>query len=194
MKKIVKIGGIILLAVVFFSPLDLMASGITQFLNKAESLSSKGDVIGATDALREAMMIVYNKSNLKVDKAVIVKTKPTGLGVFQPRGSNKFKASEMIIIYVEPVGYHIAKKGDVYDFGIRADFAVTDSKGNILGGKKGFGSWEFTSKGRPLFDLYMPLTYNFTGIKPGKYFILTTLIDKHGGGSVTIKTPIEIVP
>jgi len=114
--------------------------------------------------------------------------------MIQPRGNNKYRSNETIIVYVEPIGYHFAKGSNSYSFGVTADFSVTDVKGNILGGKKGFGSWKITTRSRPLFDFYMTLTYNFKGIKPGKYFIITTLNDKHGGGSATIKTPIEVVP
>ncbi|RTZ90255.1 MAG: hypothetical protein DSY91_06645 [Deltaproteobacteria bacterium] len=193
MKKTLRLWGVILLVTAFLAPTVLWASGLTPLLNKAESQYTKGDVLGAADALRQALVVVYNKSKLKVNRAVLVKGKPAGFGMIQPKGNDKFKANETIIIYVEPVGYHFAKKGNAYNFGVSADFSVTDTSGNILGGKKGFGNWEYTTQGRPLFDFFMTLTYNFTGIKPGKYFVLTTLNDKHGGGSVTIKTPIEIV-
>ena len=194
MKKVLRIGGMVFLVAALLLPTGLLASEITPLINRAESQFASGDVVGAADALRQALVAVYNKSNLKINNAVLVKGKPAGFGMIQRRGSNKFKSNETIIIYVEPVGYHFAKKGGVYNFGIAADFSVTDNQGNILGGKKGFGSWEVTTQGRPLFDFYMTLTYNFTGLKPGKYFILTTLTDKHGGGSVTVKTPLEIVP
>ncbi len=194
MRKIIGVCGLVLLVAILLLPTGLRASEITPFVNKAESQFASGDVVGAADSLRQALVAVYNKSNLKINNAVLVKGKPAGFGMIQRRGSNKFKSNETIIIYVEPVGYHFAKKGGVYNFGIAADFSVTDNQGNILGGKKGFGSWEVTTQGRPLFDFYMTLTYNFTGLKPGKYFILTTLTDKHGGGSVTVKTPLEIVP
>jgi hypothetical protein len=194
MKRFLKICGMGILVGTLFCPSGLMASGLTPLLNKAEKQFSSGNVVGAADALRQALVVVYNKSTLKIDKAVLVKARPVGFGMIKPKGTNKFKPTETIFLYVEPVGYHFAKKGNLYSFGIKADFSVTDDKGNILGGKKGFGSWGISTHGRPLFDFYMNLTYNFTGIKPGKYFILTTLIDKHGGGAVTIKTPIEIVP
>ena len=173
-------------------PAGAFASALTPLVNQAESRYAAGDVLGAASALRRALVTVYNHSTISVQRAVLVKSKPVGFGMIQPRGNNVFKPNETILIYVEPVGYHFAKQGGAYNFGVTADFSVTDAKGNILGGKKGFGSWGITTQGRPLFDFFMTLTYNFTGIKPGKYFILTTLNDKHGGGSVTIKTPIEV--
>jgi len=170
------------------------ASGITPMVNQAESQFVKGDTLGAAASLREAMMMVYNRSKLEIEMSELVMGKPAAMGSYQARKSNKYKANETIIIYVEPVGYHFVKKGDVYSFGITADFAVTDTKGTILGGKKGFGSWELSSANRPLFDFYMTLTYHFTGIKPGNYIVITTLTGKNGAGSTTIKTPIEIIP
>ena len=170
------------------------ASGITPMVNQAESQFVKRDTLGAAASLREAMMMVYNQSNLKIERSILVTGKPAAMGHYQARKNNKYKANETIIIYVEPVGYHFVKKGDVYGFGITADFAVTDTKGTILGGKKGFGSWELSSANRPLFDFYMTLTYHFTGIKPGNYIVITTLTGKNGAGSTTIKTPIEIIP
>lgn len=193
MSKFMKFGSVFLLVVFLFFPCGLLASEITPLVNQAENQFNKGDVLGAAKALRRALVTVYNHSTLKVDKAALLKEKPAGFGMILPRGNNTFKPSETIIIYVEPVGYHFAISGNSYKFGVMADFSVTDAKGNILGGKKGFGSWEVTTRNRPLFDFYMTLTYNFKGIKPGKYSILTTLNDKYGGGSTTIRTPITVV-
>ena len=193
MSKMLKMLGIWVMVGCLWAPVGLFASEITPLVNQAENQFNKGNILGAAKALRKALVAVYNHSTLKVEKAVLVKEKPAGFGMIQPKGNDTFKPNETIIIYVEPVGYHFAKSGNSYNFGVAADFSVTDAKGNILGGKKGFGSWEVTTRNRPLFDFFMTLTYNFTGIKPGKYFVLTTLNDKHGGGSVTIKTPIEVV-
>ncbi len=173
-------------------PSGLLASGLTPILNQAEAQYKKGDVISAASALRQALVVVYNHSKLKINKAVLVGKKPAGFGMIQRRANNIFKPNETIIIYVEPVGYHFAKKGDLYSFGVTADFIVTDVKGNVLGGKKGFGSWEITTRERPLFDFFMTLTYNFSGIRPGKYFLITTLHDKHGTSTATIKMPFVI--
>ncbi len=193
MRRLFLFLGAVFFGVCMMHPVTARASAITPELNEAETQFNKGNVLGAASALRQALVTVYNHSVLKVEKAILVKSKPVGFGMIEPRNSNKFKANETIIIYVEPVGYHFARQGDVYKFGVTADFSVTDDKGNILGGKKRFGSWEITTRHRPLFDFFMTLTYNFTGIRPGKYFLLTTLNDRHGGGSTTIKMPFEIV-
>lgn len=192
MRKVFRKWGILLIVATLLIPVSLMASEMTPFLNQAEKQFNRGNVIGAASALRKALVVVYNHSKLQINKAVLVSRKPDGFGMIQRRESNVFKPNETIIIYVEPVGYHFAKKGDLYNFGVTADFVVTDAKGNVLGGKRGFGSWEITTRERPLFDFFMTLTYNFTGIRPGKYVLLTTLNDKHGGGSTTIKTPFVI--
>ncbi len=192
MKRYVIIA-IALTGLIFTAPFA-QGSSLSALTKEAEKRLKKEDVIGAAKALRQAMVALYNQASLKVNKATLISAKPRAFGMFQPKGTNQYRPGETIIIYVEPVGYHFAKKGNSYNFGIIADFSVTDLDGNILGGKKGFGKWEITTKDRPLFDFYITLTYNFTGIKPGKYFILTTLTDKNGGGSLTIKTPIEIVP
>ncbi len=193
MKKGLKIFGMAALIGCLFIPVGAFASALTPFLNQAESQFASGDVVKAAGALRQALVEVYNHSTIRVERAVLVKRKPSGFGMIQLRGNNTFKPNETIFLYVEPVGYHFITQGNVYNFGVTADFSVTDAKGNILGGKKGFGSWGITTHGRPLFDFFMTLTYNFTGIKPGKYVLLTTLNDKHGGGSVTIKTPFVVV-
>lgn len=194
MKKLLWGLGMAILAVCVLAPGALFASEITPYVNEVENHYANRDVLKAAEALRNALVVVYNHSNLKVEQAELVSGKPRGFGMIQRRKNNVYRPDETIVIYVEPVGYHIVTQGNTYSFGVTADFSVTDEKGNILGGKKGFGKWGFTTQGRPLFDFYLTLTYNFTGIKPGKYFILTTLTDKYGGGSVTIKTPIEIAP
>jgi len=194
MKRSWKIGLFFSVVLCLLFAVTAGASGITPMVNRAESQFVKGNTLGAATSLRQAMMVLYNKSKLQIERAVLVTQRPAAMGHYQARKNNKYKAKETIIIYVEPVGYHFAKRGGSYSFGIVADFAVTDTKGNILGGKKGFGSWKLSSLNRPLFDFYMTLTYHFTGIKPGKYVVITTLTGKNGAGSTTIRTPIEIIP
>ena len=194
MKKI----SVVSLAVLFFvvltiAPGSVSATGITHTLKKADIQFSKGNTLKASELLRNALVKVYNSSKLTIAKSVLISGEPAGFGMFKRKKNNIYRAGETVIIYVEPVGYHFRKVGNSYRFGLTADFAIQSEDGTILGGKNNFGSWGYSTTGRPLFDFYMVLTYNFNGIEPGRYVVLTTLHDRYGSLSVVIKTPISVV-
>jgi len=180
----------VLLAVLGFMQTGT-AGDIKPLLQKAAASAEKGRTTEAMNALREAMKEVSTANPLSVSNATLVAKDAGSFGMYTARANNVFKAGEPILIYVEPVGYRFAQQGDEQVFGFSADFAVLSEGLEILAGQRKFQEWVFRSK-KPLFEVFVNLTYNLTGAPPGKYFIETTFHDMNGGGQTSFKLPVEI--
>ncbi len=161
--------------------------------DKVKQLIAKRDYKNALIKARELYLNLWNKSPLFLKKALLIEDEPQGVGIYTERKDNKFAEGDPIYIYVEPAGYTVLKKGDVYTFGLIADFAILDQDGNHLYEKKNFGRWSMKSKDFNT-EFFLFLRYSFTGIKPGKYKIITTLKDMNNPSKkVAVITLIEIV-
>ncbi|MCS7233242.1 MAG: hypothetical protein N3C62_03620 [Synergistetes bacterium] len=170
------------------------AQNINSLADEVKQLFSKGDYKNALLKARELYLSIWNKSPLFYSKAILVENEPEGVGMYIEKKDNKFAEGDPIYIYVEPMGYTVNKKGETYSFGLIADFAILDNEGNHLYEKKNFGTWSMESKDFNT-EFFLFLRYSFTGIKPGKYRIITTLRDINDPNKkLDIDTPIEIVP
>lgn len=167
------------------------AQGVSALFKDAVEFVNKGQPLEAIRTTRLAMLDIWSNTPLSVAQSVLVKEKATGYGMYAQRPDNVYKAGDPILLYVEPVGYTIKREGDVYAFGMSADFEVTSEDGKILGGQRGFGRWSFKSR-RPNFELFINLTYTLTGVKPGEYTIETKLKDAQGPDIATVRTKVVI--
>ncbi len=196
MKKVIKII-IVTTCFILISLNAVQAQSETQNVNsladEIKQLTNKGDYKNALIKAKELYLALWNKAPLFYTKAILVENEPEGVGMYIERKDNKFAEGDPIYVYVEPVGYTVLKKGDNYFFGINADFAILDQEGNHLYEKKNFGSWSIESKDFNT-EFFLFLRYSFTGIKPGKYRIITTLRDINDQNKkIDIDIPIEIV-
>ena len=171
---------ILLVAAVGFcllvSPATSQAEDFRQYVKKAQQEYGAGDFIEVQRALRGAMMAISNEAPLSVHYFDPVTEEAPNFANITVRKDNIYKSGEPILLYAEPMGYAFYHENDVLQFGFEADFELIDAKGKILGGQKEFQSWVVDSKA-PTVDFFMNLTYTFTGLKPGKYTVRTTLHD-----------------
>lgn len=166
---------------------------VSSLADEIKQLFSKGDYKNALIKAKDLYLSIWNKAPLFYAKAILVENEPEGVGMYIEKKDNKFAEGDPIYVYVEPLGYTVSKKGENYTFGIIADFALLDQDGNHLYEKKGFGSWNVESKDFNT-EFFLFLRYSFTGIKPGKYRIITTLRDMNNSEKkVDIDIPIEII-
>ncbi|MCD6363016.1 MAG: hypothetical protein J7M13_03320 [Synergistetes bacterium] len=190
----------VILAVWLFIPISMALAQSAEkkdnplaLADKVKQLIAKKDYKNALIKARELYLSLWNKSPLLLKKSLLVEDEPQGVGIYTERKNNKFAEGDPIYIYVEPMGYTVIKKGDIYNFGLIADFAILDQDGNHLYEKKNFGRWSMKSRDFNT-EFFLFLRYSFTGIKPGKYKIITTLKDMNNPAKkVAVITPIEIV-
>ena len=179
------------LLIVCPTPADPADEASIALLDKAKAQISSAQLREAMSTLQAALLKIWSASPIFVSKAVIVKEKASGFGMYQPRGNNVFKTKEPILIYLEPVAYTIRQEGELFAFGLETDFTLMDMKGKVLGGQRNFGKWSWKSHS-PNFEIFMNLNFNLTGVPPGKYAIECVVRDKNSTKRATVRKTIEI--
>jgi hypothetical protein len=152
---------------------------------------SKGAPLEALELLDKTRLTVWDACPLTAVKSLLVTKKAAGFGIYEERPNNRYKSGAPVLLYVQPIGYKHNKKGNVYEFGLTADFTFLNADGDVLAGKRGFGNWVMTSHERNT-EFFMNLTYTLSGVKPGNYVIETVLNDKFSDKTTKIKTPVVI--
>ena len=92
-------------AFVFAAWASLAAAGpVADAAARAEALQAEGDVVGALDALNEAVDTVWNDGPLAFRSIAVVES-ASGFGVFEENADPTFRPDEKLTVYVEPVGF-----------------------------------------------------------------------------------------
>ena len=170
-----------------------LAGEITDAAAKAEKLFGAGkyqESLAALDAAREA---IWAKAPLTFGKTLFVVSDPGGYGVYDLRDNNEFKPGEQLVIYTEPQGYGHGRDGAIYLLNLKLDFEIRNKAGESLAKQENFSSW--TLRSRVANREFMgKVTYNFTGIEPGEYEVITTVRDQNSPKSGHFTMPFKIVP
>lgn len=126
-----------------------------------------------------------------------VTSKPTGYGMYEEKESNTFRPGETILLYIEPAGFEYetltGDDGDtLYRIGFTADFVLSDSEGNIVGGQQGIPTGEIISH-RQNKEVFIPFTITQSApFPPGNYTITYTIYDVNSGKSFDIVKDIVL--
>lgn len=126
-----------------------------------------------------------------------VDTKPLGFGVYDEKGSNTFRPSEDIILYIEPSGFEYGtvtgdRNNTLYTIDFTADFAISDNKGNVLTGQQGLSVDKIISHHQNK-EVFIPFTITqTTPFPPGNYIITYTIHDTNSGKSFDIVNDVVI--
>lgn len=170
---------------------NCLAQDAAKRLDNAKEQIANKQYDKALESINNVVPLLWEHIPFSAAKSLLVKRPAPLYGGYEPRENNEFSPDEPILVYVEPVGYKVKREGEFNVIRLAADFSVVDESGNILGGKKEFVNW--TLKSRSFMTQFMiNLTYNLTKIKSGQYVVYTTLKDKNGDSTVTIRTPIVI--
>ncbi len=191
MKKMIIILGTVLILSISIS---LLATGpFDPFFSRFKNSFEKKDYLSALKSLRSSLQLFWKQSPLLVDNVRFVKGENNSYGIYTPKYGDKFTKGEPVYLYMEPVGYTIKKspKG-FYEFGFTADFYLADKDGKILGGQKDFAklnfkTWNFNT------EVALTFTYTFSGLKKGRYKIITHLKDKNSDKKVITEKWINII-
>lgn len=184
-----RIGVVVSVLVVLFAA-PVQAGEFEDLLGRAGQEVDQNQPLKAVNTLRRAMAMAWMKAPLTVETATLVNDPAQSFGVYEPRGSNVYKAGEPVRLYVRPLGYKFKKEGEVLTFGFETDFYLAKPDGEVLGGKRKFGRFSFASR-EPIFECFLNLTYTLRGLPPGEYILETVLHDLNGG-QTSFKGPIVI--
>ncbi len=160
---------------------------------KAEQQIGSGQFLEAIDTLNGAVGKVWEQTPLTVRKALFVTGDPPGFGLYTARPDGTFKASEVLVVYAEPVGYGFGKEGDQYVIDLAVDVELKNKAGQVLGAKADFGQLKLVSHAQN-HEFMAKLSYNFSGLPAGEYEVVTTLRDAPTGKKGSFSLPFTIIP
>jgi hypothetical protein len=143
------------------------------------------------DLLQRDVVNAWEKMPLTVRRVIFVTEKPKMLGAYSERPSNVFKTGEKLLTYIEPVGYTWTKRGNMFDFGLSADFILKSVDGKILAGQENFAKVSLSSRTK-LQEFMFNLTMSLDGADPGEYVLEYKLHDEGSDKSVTVNQPFTI--
>lgn len=125
-----------------------------------------------------------------------VASDPLGFGVYDKKSSNTFRPGEDIMLYIEPAGFDYGTIPDgnktLYTIEFSADFAISDTDGNLLTDQQEIPVSEIVSHHQNK-EVFIPFTITQTTPFPaGNYVITYTIHDINSGKSFDIVKEIEI--
>ena len=167
---------------------EISEAGVT-----AENLVSAGKFDEALQTLETARNAVWNQTPLSFRKTIFVAADPAGFGIYDIRENNEFKSGELLVIYTEPVGFSYGRDGQIFITDMALDFEIKDASGASLAKQENFASWTLRSR-VPNKEFMGKIDYNFTGLKPGDYDVITTVRDKNSEKANSFSMKFKIVP
>jgi hypothetical protein len=168
-----------------------LAGPVEDLAREAEAQAKAGRHLEAVETLRRAMGVLTDNGPLVLRHVQFIAERPAGFGIYRPRPNNVFRAGEPLIIYAEPVGVGWRTKGDTNQALIATDFEIRTADGKILGGRKDFGRFEFSSHDRNQ-EIMTHLTITLTGAPVGNYIVEATYRDQINNKSAKLELPFEI--
>jgi hypothetical protein len=149
---------------------------------KAEQLAGEGKFTEALAAIDSAKDSIWKAAPLTFRRALFVASDPQGFGVYDIRDNSVFKRSAPLIIYAEPIGYGYGRDGDLYVIELGLDFTIKSSDGKVAAQQENFGTLSFRSR-VPNKEFMAKVTYDFSGLPPGDFEVVTTANDKNSDKS-----------
>jgi hypothetical protein len=146
------------------------------------------------DARQQAVVEAWEKTPLSIRRIFFVTEKASMYGAYSERKTNKFRAGEPLITYVEPVGYTWKPVADnAFQFGVIVDFSVKTASGQVLGGQDSLLHYNVVNRER-VQEFMLNTTINLNGVKPGDYILTLTIHDVNDPSRTTkMDQPFTIV-
>jgi hypothetical protein len=159
---------------------------------EAEAALQAGDHVKAISLMRSALIEVWKAAPLSIEKAIFVTEPAAGYGVYRERPTNVYGEGETLLIYMEPIGFSWAEENGLFQSRMVVDFDLLAPDGNVLAGKKDFGTFEFVSNAHNT-EYMANMTLNLTGAPKASYILQVTLRDKFNNDlSTSVRMPFEI--
>ena len=147
---------------------------------------------GAYDAVRAALVAVWDELPLGVRNVELVEGTPRGLGQFERRASRSFTPDEPVLVYAELYGYGVslpANGGYVRE--LSADLALLDATGAVRANQASFWSSSERFSIRPL-EMQLSFSAALTAFPPGDYTLRFTVHDRAGEKETSFDVPVTL--
>jgi hypothetical protein len=180
-----------LTALFFLSATSLAAAGpVVDAATQAEALNASGKTVEALEALDRAVDVIWQESPLAFRKVALVNSSG-GYGIYEERADNTFRPDEKMMIYVEPVGFAYGGSGASSSVDFKADLAIQNATGQVLGESKDIFSLSTPSQPNKR-EFSMTLTFGAPFLRPGDYNAVFTVRDGNSDKSGTFEVPFTI--
>lgn len=167
------------------------AGDIADAAGSAEQLLEEGKYDEAMKALDTVQDMIWRESPLSIRKAVFVTGEPQGFGIYTERSNSEFSSGETLIIYAEPFGFGYGRDNELFVIDLGLDFVIKASDGSVLAQQQNFGSLTLRSR-VPNREFMAKINYDFSGIEPGDYEVMTRMKDKNSDKTVEFTMPFKI--
>jgi hypothetical protein len=148
--------------------------------------------LSAYDAVREALVAVWDELPLSVRGATLVEGTPAGLGQFQRRSGNAFKPDEAVTVYAELYGYGVLPRADGgYVRELSADLALVDATGAVRANQIGFWRSSEVFAHRPL-EMHLSFSATLSAFPSGDYTLRFTVHDEALDRQASFELPIVL--
>jgi hypothetical protein len=146
----------------------------------------------AYDAVRRALVAVWDELPLSVRNATLVDGTPRGLGQYDKRAGNSFAPDEPVTVYAELYGYGVsAKASGGYVRELSADLALVDATGAVRANQIGFWHSSETFEARPL-EMHLSFSATLSAFPPGAYTLRFTVHDASSDAQTSFDLPIVL--
>jgi hypothetical protein len=168
------------------------AGELVSSANTAEGLAAQNKYLDAIDEMSWAVAKLWPWSPLLIRRALFVAAEPGGYGIYDERKDAVFKLKEMLIIYAEPVGFGYSYADGLYSIDLALDFEVKDKQGKTVANQANFGALTLKSRVQNR-EFYAKVTYDFSGLQPGDYDVITTMRDKATEKTTNFTLPFTLI-
>lgn len=186
-----KLGFLILGAGLVFNGVQALAGGAVDAATKAEALATEGKNGEALAAIEEAREAIWSQMPMSFGKVLFVASDPQGFGIYDIRDNSNFKLKDPLVVYFEPKGYGYGRDGDINIIDMKLDFEITSKAGESLHKQQGFANLTLRSR-VPNKEFMGKITYDFSGLQPGEYVVVTTVNDVNSPKSASFSLPFVL--
>jgi hypothetical protein len=180
-----------LTAFFFLSATSLAAAGpVVEAAEQAEALNASGKTVEALAALDKAVDAIWRASPLAFRKVALVNSSG-GYGIYEERADATFRPDEKMMIYVEPVGFAYGGSGALGKIDFKADLAIENTTGQVLGESKDIFSLSTPSQPNKR-EFSMTLTFGAPFLRPGDYKAVFTVRDGNSDKTESFEVPFSI--
>ena len=170
---------------------------------KSENKSSSSTITSSSNVsqfylFRNSYLLEWEKIHFQSNFDTLINEKSTqGYGIFTERNSNIFNTSQIISLYIEPIGFKHetiidTKENKLYLINITAIITMVDDQGNEVPSLEDIQNYTFKSHNK-ITELYLPIDLDLTSrLPPGNYVITYTLIDEISKEDFDIQKNITI--
>ena len=170
---------------------DSATQRIQEYLSRAEKALMADKLTETGELLRQAILIQWSITPLKIENLVHVQQEPTFYGDVALQHGKRYSPNEVLRLYLEPRYYSIREYDDLYSTHLTVDVKLILEDGTIAFHDPRLIDYEIEGT-QPNLEIYMDITFNLgPGIPPGEHAVEIELIDQLSGEKTTTQTLFE---